>query len=159
MTPRIYPSQQDTYLTAIGSLLVTFNQTPNYFDNYTITINGQTRILNYKNSNNLYTTYIYSGDSVTITVSPELNDFSVYRRDYTTDEQGGDMGIRDVFITSGTTTSSISFTATTSSDIYNFEYIIGATTYTGVSYNILTEDLEDLLTENNYEIITEQNII
>jgi hypothetical protein len=144
-----------------GSLLFTFDQVPNYagVDNYTITVNGQTRVLNYNNNDNLYTTYIYSGDSVTITISPELNDFSVYRRDYTTDDQGGDNGIRDVFITGTTGTTSVSFTATTISTDYNFEYRVGATTYTGITYNIITEDLRDILAEDNNELITEQNII
>jgi hypothetical protein len=144
-----------------GSLLFTFDQVPNYagVDNYTITVNGQTRVLNYNNNDNLYTTYIYSGDSVTITISPELNDFSVYRRDYTTDDQGGDNGIRDVFITGTTGTYSVSFTATTISTDYNFEYRVEGTTSNIVTYNIITEDLRDILAEDNNELITEQNII
>ena len=69
------------------------------------------------------------------------------------------MGIRDVFITGNTGASSISFTVTPISTDYNFEYRVGATTYTGVSYNILTEDVKDILAEDNDELITEQNII
>lgn len=160
-TPTPTPSPTPLPNQMRGSLIFTFDQTPNYkgIDNYTITVNGQPRVLNYNNNDNLYTTYIYSGDSVTITISPELNDFSVYRRDYTTDDQGGDMGIRDVFITGNTGTYSITFTVTTSSIDYNFEYRVGATTYTGVTYNILTEDTKDILAEDNDELITEQNII
>jgi hypothetical protein len=160
-TPTPTPSPTPLPNQMRGSLIFTFDQNPNYkgIDNYTITVNGQPRVLNYSNNDNLYTTYIYSGDSVTITTAPELNDFSVIRRDYTTDDQGGDMGIRDVFITSSTGTTSISFTVTISSIDYNFEYRVGGTTYTGVTYNILTEDTKDILAEDNDELITEQNII
>jgi len=155
-TPMVVPTELMR-----GSLIFTFDQITNYkgVDSYLITVNGQPRVLNYNNNDNLYTTYIYSGDSVTITTSPELNDFSVYRRDYTTDDQGGDLGIRDVFITGNTGSYSISFNVTTSSIDYNFEYRVGGTTYTGVTFNLLTEDIKDIKAENDDEIITEQNII
>ena len=141
-----------------GSLLITFDEFPNYsnLDNIIVTVNGQIRQIQYSNIDNLYSTYIYSGDSVTLTTT-DYNDFNVIRRDYTTDDQGGDIGIRDVFITGNTNSLSISFTATTVSTDYNFEHRINATT-TPNNANILTEDSKDILTEDNKEIITEQNI-
>ena len=121
MTARIYPSQQQTNLTATGSLLITFQKD---FENISVTVNGQVRNMIYTEMNNLYSTHIYSGDSITIGMYTG-NTYSIIRRDYTTDDQGGDMGIRDVLISTGQTTgSSITFTATTVSTDYNFEYLV-----------------------------------
>jgi len=98
-------------------------------------VNGEYRNLIHSDIENLYSTYIYSGDVVNIQISTTSNSNSidVVRRDYTTDDQGGDNGIRDTFIT-GTTGASvadvyqITFTATTVAEDYNFEYRVAATT-------------------------------
>ena len=134
MTARVYPSQQQTNLTTIGSLLVTYSEV-----NETSTIskvqcfvNSVERKLIYDNSDSLYSTFLSNGDIVRIlvTTTAEDNEILVTRRDYTTDDQGGDMGIRNTFITGVTgnspTTLEVTFTATTISLDYNFEYLVTA---------------------------------
>lgn len=157
-TPTATPTPVPESTSLRGSLIITLDQYPNYsnLDKLTITVNGQVRQVQYSNIDNMYSTFIYSGDSVTLTTI-EYNDFSVVRRDYTTDDQGGDIGIRDVFITGNTSSYSISFTITNVSTDYNFEYRINATTTTN-NANLLTEDGKDILAQDNKEIITNQNI-
>jgi hypothetical protein len=120
-----------------GSVLVSFDEGIKDLglDGYSVSVNGQLRTINYYDSTNLYNTFIYSGDVVTITVlsdeSTTKQTIDVTRRDYTTDDQGGDNGVRDTYITGVTGTSvtatTITFTATTTSDTYNFEYLIDLT--------------------------------
>lgn len=134
MTARVYPSQQDTYLTAIGSLLVTYeeiNQSTN-LSQVQCFVNTIERKLIHNNNDNLYSTFISNGDIVRIliTTTSANNEIDVTRRDYTTDDQGGDMGIRDVYITGVTgnspTTLEVTFTVSPISLDYNFEYLISA---------------------------------
>lgn len=134
MTARVYPSQQDTYLTAIGSLLVTYeeqNQT-SIISKLQCFVNTVERKLIYDNNNSLYSTFLSNGDIVRIlvTTTANNNEISVTRRDYTTDDQGGDMGIRDVYITGVTgtspTTLEVTFTVSPISLDYNFEYLVNA---------------------------------
>jgi hypothetical protein len=134
MTARVYPSQQDTYLTAIGSLLVTYeeiNQETNV-SQIQCFVNSVERKLIHNNNNNLYSTFISNGDIVRIlvTTTSNVSEINVTRRDYTTDDQGGDMGIRDVYITGVTgnspTTLEVTFTVSPISLDYNFEYLISA---------------------------------
>ena len=134
MTARIYPSQQDTYLTTTGSLLVTYeevNQTTNV-SQVQCFVNTVERKLIHNNNDNLYSTFISNGDIVRIlvTTTSDNNQIDVTRRDYTTDDQGGDMGIRDVYITGVTgnspTTLEVTFTVSPISLDYNFEYLVSA---------------------------------
>ena len=134
MTARIYPSQQDTYLTAIGSLLVTYdevNQEQNV-SQVQCFVNTVERKLIHNNNDNLYSTFISNGDIVRIlvTTTSDNNEIDVTRRDYTTDDQGGDMGIRNVYITGVTgnspTTLEVTFTVSPISLDYNFEYLVTA---------------------------------
>lgn len=150
-----------------GSILLTFNELVDNLgiDNITINVAGQERYIRYIDSNTIYTTLVNTGDVVSITIYflPSLlnKQISIIRRDYTTDDQDGDNGIRDTFIstTSGILSPiNLIFTATTVADAYNYEYRIDAST-NGLAYNLMTEDEEDLLAENNDELITEQNII
>jgi signal peptidase I len=141
-----------------GSLLFTFNETPNYpgISSYDVFVNGQRRVLSHYNNTNIYTTYIYSGDTVLITTS-EQNNFDVVRRDYTTDDQGGDNGIRDTQITGTTGQYSITFVVDIIPQDYNFEYRVIGITF-GSRANIITQNYFDILTEDGKELITQQNI-
>jgi hypothetical protein len=134
MTARVYPSQQQTNLTTIGSLLVTYdevNQSTNV-SQVQCYVNSVERKLIHNNTDNLYSTFLSNGDivRVLITTTSDNNEINVTRRDYTTDDQGGDMGIRNTFITGVTgtspTTLEVTFTATTISLDYNFEYLVSA---------------------------------
>ncbi len=112
-----------------GSLIMSFADN-NQPSNYLVQVNGRTRDVHYTNIDNLYSTFLYPNNVVTITVRgvvppTESTTIGVFRRDYTTDDQNGDMGIRDTYITGVTATGStvsITFTATTISSDYNFEY-------------------------------------
>jgi hypothetical protein len=134
MTARVYPSQQDTYLTATGSLLVTYdeiNQETNV-SQFQCFVNSVERKLIHNNNHKLYSTFISNGDIVRIlvTTTSDNNQINVTRRDYTTDDQGGDMGIRDVYITGVTgnspTTLEVTFTVSPITLDYNFEYLVSA---------------------------------
>jgi uncharacterized delta-60 repeat protein len=127
MGPRIYPSQQDTNLTAKGSLILTTNGPLEY---NLIYVNGIIVNIEYSEVTGLYTIPVNLNDVVDIILlTPNLPNYHsrvvVSRRDYTTDDVNGDYGIVDTYIgesiaTSGST--SYTFTATTISNSYNFEY-------------------------------------
>jgi hypothetical protein len=130
MGPRIYPSYQDTNLTAKGSLIINFSDIfPDEYNDYIqITVNSQLRDRTYNKVDGLYRTNLNIGDVVLIELTSDIilfKNITLYRRDYTTDDQSGDFGIVDSLITfnnNNTTTVSLTFTATTISDGYNFEY-------------------------------------
>jgi hypothetical protein len=132
MGPRIYPSYQDTNTTAKGSLIINFLDifADEYNDYIQVSVNGLLRDRTYNKVDGLYRTNLNIGDVVLIEIVSDIilfKNITVYRRDYTTDDQEGDMGIVDSLITfnnNNTTTVSITFTATTVSDGYNFEYRI-----------------------------------
>jgi hypothetical protein len=137
MGPRIYPSQQDTNLTAKGSLIFSLDQ---YIDGYSldnieITVNGILRLKEYNEVTGLYGTFLNNNDVVVLNVTstnPLRKIINVNRRDYTTDDNNGDYGIVDISYTgaTGDTTSySLTFTAITASNSYNFEYRIFAQTF------------------------------
>jgi len=121
-----------------GSLILNFDELVNDrgVDFINCRVNGLFRNIRYTDTEGLYTTNINLGDVVSMQVftSPSNlgKQISLTRRDYTTDDQNGDNGIRDTFITSSGGTSnpvSIIFTATTVSDAYNFEYRVTASTF------------------------------
>ena len=150
-----------------GSILLTFNEEIDNLgiDNIIINVAGQERYIRYIDSDTIYTTLVNTGDVVSITINflPSLlnKQISTTRRDYTTDDQSGDNGIRDTFIStiSGTLSPiTLTFTATTVADAYNYEYRVNAST-NGLAYNLMTEDSEDILTENNFNIIIQQNLV
>jgi hypothetical protein len=150
-----------------GSILLTFNEEIDNLgiDNIIINVAGQERYIRYIDSDTIYTTLVNTGDVVSITINflPSLlnKQISTTRRDYTTDDQSGDNGIRDTFIStiSGTLSPiNLTFTATTVADAYNYEYRVDAST-NGLAYNLMTEDSEDILTENNLNIIIQQNLV
>ena len=119
MGPRIYPSQQDTNLTAKGSLILSSLITDNLeiYVNNTI-VNKQFSIID-----GLYIYLLNIGDSVTLTNTSNLS-FNIIRKEYTTDDVNGNNGIVSTFITGVTNQSSITFTITTTPLSYNFEYLI-----------------------------------
>ena len=136
MGPRIYPSQQDTNTTAVGSLIISTKKIPTQTQNtVTIQINGVSVRIYYGEYNGLYTKNIYPNDTIRIvyTTSPTAvrKWLDINRVDYTTDDVSGNLGIVNNFIyETNTTGSSIdyTFTATTDPSTYNFEYLIN--TYT-----------------------------
>jgi hypothetical protein len=130
MGPRIYPSQQDTNTTAKGSIIVSLTNDISIVG-ATISVNNNlVNIIRPPQKEGLYSDTVNVGDRVQISFntpgSVGTKYLDVIRRDYTTDDQGGDYGIRDTFITGVTTSSPLSltyvFTATTVSSAYNFEY-------------------------------------
>jgi hypothetical protein len=130
MGPRIYPSQQDTNLNAKGSLIINYLDIfENVYNDYMqVSVNGQLRSRDYNEVIGLYKTNLNIGDVVLIELTSDVilfKNITVFRRDYSTDDNGGDNGITDSLITfnnSDTTTISLTFTATTIPSSYNFEY-------------------------------------
>lgn len=120
---------------------------------YNITVNGQSRYKHYTDIINLYSTYIVTGDSVTISTSLPIN-FYVYRVNYTADDQDGDKGIKTELITSSTNTTSITFIISTTQFNYNYEYRVDVVYVS--DFQIWTEASEPILTENN-EYINQQH--
>ena len=132
MGPRIYPSYQDTNTTAKGSLIINFLDIfPNDYNDYIqVTVNGQLRDKTYNKVDGLYRTNLNIGDVVLIELTSDIilfKNITVYKRDYTTDDQDANFGIVDSLVTYNnynTPTISVTFTATTLNDGYNFEYRI-----------------------------------
>lgn len=137
MGPRIYPSQQDTNLTAKGSFILTLSNT--YINDIQVSVNGLLRDIEYSNLNGYYTTNININDVVTILLRSNPTNYyktiNVLRRDYTTDEVAGNNGIMDTSISNNnsfsTTGLTVTFTATTLNYSYNFEYRISASIMSG----------------------------
>ena len=121
-----------------GSLLLNFDELVNDrgIDYIQLSVNGSVRYIRYTDTKGLYTTNLNLNDVVEVQVYTDPSNLgkqiSLTRRDYTTDDQSGDDGIRDTFITSTSGTTfplSLVFTATTTSDTYSFRYIIDVTTF------------------------------
>jgi uncharacterized delta-60 repeat protein len=137
MGPRIYPSQQDTNLTAKGSFILTLSNT--FINDIQVSVNGLLRDVEYSNLNGYYTTNIDINDIVTILLRSNPTNYyktiNILRRDYTTDEVSGNNGIVDTSISNNnsfsTTGLTATFTATTLNYSYNFEYRISASIIAG----------------------------
>lgn len=141
-----------------GSLLISFGDSDGKGGEYVdVTANGILLKRIYTISNKLYSIPIYLGDVVTLTlVNPNPNIvtlLNLVRKDYTTDDEGGDFGIKTTGIVSGVVFTSFTFTATTVNDAYDFEYLFDNNTIT--QFQIWTEDSEPIMTENN-EYINQQ---
>jgi len=118
-----------------GSLIMSFDKEIDTepIDFYQVLVNGELRERTYDDVNEFYSTYLYTGDTVSIelyTNGLAYYDLTVFRRDYTTDDENGNNGITDTFITAaqlnyGSNSTIITFTAQTPSDSYNFEYRVG----------------------------------
>ena len=136
VTPTPTPTPTSTQFVAgrmRGSLLINYEEFYTLTDsNVQCTVNGVLRKLINNETTNQYSTYIYSGDTVNIKLYNSGYDHTieVNRIDYTTDDQYGNMGIYDTFITGVTQYTpeeffEITFTATTVANSYNFEYVTG----------------------------------
>lgn len=133
---RVYPSEQNTNSNANGSLIVSFNELIDDIgpDNYVVTVNGQRRMIQYTDTDGLYSTNLNLGDVVTFSLetSPtSLNKLiSISRLDYTTDDVNGNNGLVYTNVTgaTGTTLTGVTFVASNLSSSYNFEYRITCST-------------------------------
>jgi len=80
-----------------GSLIMSFDKEidTDPIDYYQVRVNGELRERTYDDVTEFYSTYIFTGDTVNILLTTNgqaYYDLSVYRRDYTTDDQNGDNG-------------------------------------------------------------------
>lgn len=118
-----------------GSILLTYtNSSVQYAD---IIVNSSVRKRVYDDCNELYTTFVEPGDTVTIDLftNSNQNSIDVIRRDYTTDNTVYDYGIIDTYV-AGTTGSSVgghyilTFVVTQPTVVtYDFEYNVTAVSY------------------------------
>jgi hypothetical protein len=128
-TPSATPSVEIPGLMR-GSLIITYYELNGLTNesNIECQVNGLDRKLVYSDITNLYTTYLYSGDTVYVKINTGNygNSIDLSRIDYTTDDQGGDNGIRETYITgvTGNTPQEITFVVTPDVLDYNFEYHI-----------------------------------
>lgn len=118
-----------------GSILITFDETLNNRGSSfaVVTVNSQVRKIVPNDTTNQYTTFVEVGDVVNIQITPNnvfgdaVKQITVNRLDYTTDDTGGDFGIKNTLVStvSGTTLYlNTTFTATTRPDAYNFHYVV-----------------------------------
>lgn len=136
-----------------GSLIISFDDIDGFGGDYLdIVVNSVLRKRIYTNSSSLYSCPLYVGDVVNLqfndlSPSTDLN-FDVYRRDYTTDDQGGDNGIKTTQVSSGVTNTGVTFTVSTLNISYDFEYRLDLESVIFESH-LLTESSQPILTENN----------
>jgi uncharacterized delta-60 repeat protein len=114
----------------IGSLIISYDDFDGFGGDYLdIFVNDVIRKRIYNTSNDLYSTYLSLGDVVKIQFvdAPLFNNLQldVYRRDYTTDDEGGDNGIKTTLVETSISSTGVTFTATTLNISYDFEYRIG----------------------------------
>ena len=128
---RNYPSEQNTNLNTIGSLVYTYTEYLEYAGNNHVEfyVNSNLREVAHNEVEGKYSTDLNVGDVVTVNfITDDLNstqNWTIIRRDYKTDDTNGNLGIIDTYISSGATYSTgttFTFTATTLNDDYNFEY-------------------------------------
>ena len=121
-----------------GTLIINFDSIDfKGGDYYNVKVNNQNRYIHYNSTNNLYNTFLQDGDVVNITSNNNC-DWDVVRKDFTTDDQGGDQGIRNTTITGVSNSTGVTFTASTIPQNYNFHYIIGVETLPPPSGNCMT---------------------
>lgn len=143
MGPRIYPSYQDTNTNAKGSFIFTMENSIEYLDIY---INNVLSDKRYSIIEGLYGINLNINDVVRVESNAPFT-FNVIRKDYTTDEINGNDGIIVTDIGNGNLVTGYTFTATTITNAYNFEYLFDSTGQ--FNFKILTEDTRFILTENN----------
>jgi|LauGreDrversion4_2_1035121.scaffolds.fasta_scaffold204670_2 uncharacterized delta-60 repeat protein len=122
-----------------GSILVNFDELVNDrgIDAFQVFVNSVARDYQFTDINNYYSTFAFVGDIVRFLVlcsgsTPSVN---IVRKDYTTDDENGDSGIKYTSITPtfnivSTDIYSYTFTASTRPDAYNFHYIVDIQTTT-----------------------------
>jgi hypothetical protein len=146
-----------------GSVLVTFDEFVNDLgiDYIDLTYGQFTRCTQYTDINNLYGTYINTGDVMQVAVyftGAGSATISITRKDFTTDDVAGDRGIKTTLISTTQTNISgetVQFTASTRPDAYGYQYIIDISTDYAAGA-LMTEASNKILTENSYYINTEQ---
>ena len=126
-----------------GSILVTFDELvkDRGIDNWSLEVSpgsNTLRDVQFTDCNNLYSTYVFTGNTVNFTLIHSLDtsaNITVKRFDYTTDDEGGDNGIKEVNITPVIQTfvfsevvTIVTFTASTVPSAYNFHYVIECST-------------------------------
>ena len=140
-----------------GSVLLKFNE---FYKNLgadlvNIYVNGSLRKKVTTDGDNEYITNINTGDTLRVDivgsgVFPNIRKIiKIYRKDYTTDNNNGNMGVVDTLISQTSSvldTVTLSVTVATVFDAYNYFYVIDAQTDSGDTY---------LLTESNLFINTE----
>jgi hypothetical protein len=136
-----------------GQLLITFDDIDglsggDYMD---IFVNNVIQKRIWISSYKLYSCPLYVGDVVRIdftNVAPIVITYlDLIRRDYTTDDNNGNMGIIDTNIALDVPFTTYTFTATTVNSAYDFEYIMSNSSI--VQFGLLTEASDPILTENN----------
>lgn len=140
-----------------GSLLVTFfdedGRGGDYVDIFVNDVQVQ-RI--YTRSNNLYSHPLFIGDVVRIEFEDSSGDFvdtlSVTRRDFTTDNEDGDNGIKETSVAVGIVLTTYTFTVSTINSAYDFIYILDNELI--LQYQILTENYDPILTQD-YKFINQ----
>jgi len=141
-----------------GSLLISFGDSDGKGGEYIeVESNGVILKRIYTISKNLYSIPLYVGDVVTLTlVNPNpdiITLLNLIRKDYTTDDEGGDFGIKTTSIVSGIVFTTYTFTVSTINGAYDFEYYFDNENIT--QFQIWTEYSEPILTQNN-EYINQQ---
>jgi hypothetical protein len=120
MGPRIYPSQQDTNLTAKGSLLLSEDVDIAVIDVY---VNNVLAAKEYSTVEGLYVVGLNIGDVVRLEASTNFN-IIAKRFNYTTDYENGDNGVKVTELGTTVGISAYTFTVTTLANSYNFEYYL-----------------------------------
>ena len=148
--PAYYPTTDQNVLR--GSLLMTFDAyNGNFDDHFLVTVNGTKRDNEYHKSDRLYSTYLYVGDVVNISiVSPAGNNyaFTGTRTDYTIIEVDNNNGIYTNTPTIGIGGNQIFFTVATIPTAYNFDYNISSQT-DGGTFRIMAQNHNLIQTQNN----------
>ena len=119
-----------------GSILINFDESINDrgIDSFEVFVNGFQRDIHFTDITNYYSTFCFVGDSINIVVnfSGSTPIFNLERKDFTTDDEGGDKGIKETSqaftVATGSTISIYSFTATTRPDAYDFHYVVSIDT-------------------------------
>ena len=136
-----------------GQLLITFDDVDEIAggDFLDIYVNNVIQKRLYISPYKLYSCPLYVGDVVRFdltNVAPIVITYlSLTRKDYTTDDNNGNMGIVETNIASDVPFTTYTFTATTVNSAYDFEYIMSNEGI--VQFGLLTEASEPILTENN----------
>lgn len=135
-----------------GSLLITYTNDDGLGGDYLqVTSNGRILKRIYSNINTLYSIPIYLGDVITIDyvdVPPSSTlDLTLLRKDFTTDDEEGDKGIKESTVYQNSSVTSFTFTATTRNDSYDFQYLLNNDIIT--NFQIWTEASEPIMTESD----------
>jgi hypothetical protein len=134
-----------------GSLLITYTNDDGLGGDYLqVTSNGRILKRVYSDITKLYSIPIYLGDVITIDyvdVPPTSTlDLTLLRKDFTTDDEEGDKGIKESTVYEDSSATSVTFTATTRNDSYDFQYLLNNDVIT--NFQLWTEASEPILTES-----------